>query len=548
MTAWGGFWAVGGYAGFDGNATSSSASASHNEVVIENTLVNYYISATHSGIYGGYIAKATDNTPNTANHNKVTIGKDSLLTKHDYSEFNLYGGFINGGGASPTERDAYTGNTLSLAGGRGGDTHRITNLGNFEKLHFLLTDEIGDGNTLLHADFITLTQDAPDPTTAKYGVTAIDMTAGNTMAKDDVVTLLKAETWFHMNTALDGTTVSGTKGLSQIADFELIHGAGTDILQARLLGLRDNERIEKLLDGQLATLAFINEVSDLVVRQAAYEAEKEEAGPISFITSRGGKSNYYTGTTIEVQGFHFLTGLGHSFHLNEGADGKFIVASFFETGSGSYELGGPISGGGNTHYHGGGVFAHYSSPLDFHIDASLRGGRVNTEFSSDEMLETSPGRSVDYEINTPYYAAHVSLGKVWTLNDSLSLNTFTKYLWAKHEGGNVNIMNEKYHFNSVDSHRWRNGARLTYEVTAANEGVAKLFVGATHDYEFSGKAKGKVNGKEIGEMSLQGSTFIMETGVSLSHPDYPVSLDFDVAGYTGKRDGLSATAGLRFEF
>lgn len=224
------------------------------------------------------------------------------------------------------------------------------------------------------------------------------------------------------------------------------------------------------------------------------------------------------------------------------------MASFFETGSGSYELGGSVSGGGNTHYYGGGVFAHYSSPLDFHIDASLRGGRVNTEFNSNDMLEAKPGRSVDYEINTPYYAAHVSLGRVWTLNDSLSLNTFTKYLWAKHEGESVNIMDEKYNFDSVNSHRWRNGARLTYELTAANEAVAKLFVGATHDYEFSGKAEGTVDGRGIKEMSLQGSTVIMETGVSLSHPNYPVALDFDVAGYTGKREGVSATAGLRFDF
>lgn len=110
----------------------------------------------------------------------------------------------------------------------------------------------------------------------------------------------------------------------------------------------------------------------------------------------------------------------------------------------------------------------------------------------------------------------------------------TKYLWAKHEGESVNIMAEKYSFDSVNSHRWRNGARLTYEVTAANEVVAKLFVGATHDYEFSGKAKGTVDGRDIKEMSLQGSTVIMETGVSLSHPDYPVPLDFDVAGYTWK--------------
>jgi hypothetical protein len=58
-----------------------------------------------------------------------------------------------------------------------------------------------------------------------------------------------------------------------------------------------------------------------------------------------------------------------------------------------------------------------------------------------------------------------------------------------------------------------------------------------------------VNGWNVGTPSLQGDTGMGQLGLSLKpSKDLPLSFDLGVQGYVGKREGVTGSLQLRFEF
>jgi len=87
-----------------------------------------------------------------------------------------------------------------------------------------------------------------------------------------------------------------------------------------------------------------------------------------------------------------------------------------------------------------------------------------------------------------------------------------------------------------------------YDVYAINDYVAP-YIGAYWEHEFDGKARATVNGVSLGTPSLQGDTGMGELGLSLKPAkDLPLSFDLGVQGYAGKRDGVTGSLQIRFEF
>ena len=114
------------------------------------------------------------------------------------------------------------------------------------------------------------------------------------------------------------------------------------------------------------------------------------------------------------------------------------------------------------------------------------------------------------------------------------------------EGDSVKLSTgERVKFKDVDSSRLRLGGRFAY---AVNEHFSP-YVGAAYEHEFDGKARATTNGFDIDAPKLRGDTGMGELGFTLKPAkDIPLSFDLGVQGYVGKREGVTGSLQIRFEF
>jgi outer membrane autotransporter protein len=89
------------------------------------------------------------------------------------------------------------------------------------------------------------------------------------------------------------------------------------------------------------------------------------------------------------------------------------------------------------------------------------------------------------------------------------------------------------------------GSRFSY---AVNEYVSP-YIGAAYEHEFDGKARATTNGFDLPAPSLRGHTGIGELGLSLRPSlTLPLSFDLGVQGYVGRREGVTGSLQVRWEF
>jgi hypothetical protein len=66
-------------------------------------------------------------------------------------------------------------------------------------------------------------------------------------------------------------------------------------------------------------------------------------------------------------------------------------------------------------------------------------------------------------------------------------------------------------------------------------------------HEFDGEAKSSIYGRSIPSSDLKGGTGIGELGLTFTSAK-GISVDLGVQGYTGKREGVTGSLQLKFEF
>jgi outer membrane autotransporter protein len=145
-------------------------------------------------------------------------------------------------------------------------------------------------------------------------------------------------------------------------------------------------------------------------------------------------------------------------------------------------------------------------------------------------------------------AAHVGLGVVKTISAHNTLDGYLKYFYS-HQGGDDVTMHgsvsgdEKWSFDSVNSHRLRLGARLTHKIDDGNS----VYGGLAYQYEFGGEARAHYNGGSTPSPSVKGSSGLLELGWQVK-PGGPVTIDLGVTGWIGKQRGISAQLGAVWKF
>jgi len=139
----------------------------------------------------------------------------------------------------------------------------------------------------------------------------------------------------------------------------------------------------------------------------------------------------------------------------------------------------------------------------------------------------SPGQSIVLIDNTRNTPAHVS------------------GLVTQGVAKTADVCGDPIKFKDMDSHRLRGGARFRY---AINEYVTP-YIGAAYEHEFDGRARAAVYGHKVGTPDLIGGTGMGELGLSLNpSKDLPLSIDLGVQGYVGKREGVTGSLQVHFEF
>jgi outer membrane autotransporter protein len=170
---------------------------------------------------------------------------------------------------------------------------------------------------------------------------------------------------------------------------------------------------------------------------------------------------------------------------------------------------------------------------------------VKSDFYSFD-LRNNLGVVAAFNSESLYYCVHLGAGYVWNISEAASLDVYGKYFWTHQDGDSVKLSTgEPIDFKDVDSHRSRLGGRFSY---ACNDFVSP-YVGAAWEYEFDGKAGATTYGHVIEAPKMRGSTGIGELGISIKPATtLPLSFDLGVQGYVGKREGVTGSLQVKWEF
>ncbi|MDR1242432.1 MAG: autotransporter-associated beta strand repeat-containing protein, partial [Deltaproteobacteria bacterium] len=317
------------------------------------------------------------------------------------------------------------------------------------------------------------------------------------------------------------------------------------------------ERLKAYAENRAVSLAFANQGLDFILNRGFGSALAATSGQGSRFGSFGGLgggwSRYNTGSHVDVSGMSLLAGLAFG---NDIARGRLTFGAFFEGGWGNYDShnsfsnAASVGGKGDTSYHGGGVLGRYEltqgALSGLYFDASARMGRAETDFRSGDIQYN--GWKADFESSALYYGLHGGLGYVWMipgLDGKGSLDLSAKLLWTRQEGDSLTVYQDRLRFKDADSLRTRLGGRFAYSV---NEYVSP-YLGAYWEHEFDGKLRASVNGQSLSSPSLRGDTGMGELGLSLKpSQSLPLSFDLGVQGYMGKREGVTGSLQIKFEF
>lgn len=319
------------------------------------------------------------------------------------------------------------------------------------------------------------------------------------------------------------------------------NSGSTEKLIATVNGALATDEASAINTGMLGGLAFNLQGADLIAREgmeAAVRSAQLDNNHAVFAALTRSSLDY---GAVDVDGTNMLAGL--AWRSTTGA-GSLTYGVFAEHGDGSYDTyaninGTSLHGEGDTDYTGGGILAR----MDFngsenghgYLEASGRVGNADTDYTN-SGLRDAYGRAASYSTDGTYYGAHIGAGYVQKLDEKSSIDWYGKLLWARLEGGSADLSTgEHLTFDDADSLRLRIGGRWNY---AASDFI-NYYAGLGYEYEFDGEASGFTNGLALGDEDLTGGSGVAELGISFKpSKNSPFSLELNLAGFTGEREGF----------
>lgn len=502
-------------------------------------------------IYGGYV----DNAGNVTG-NSVEINGDMKFTE----SLEIYGGYggtgaVTGNSVTISGRPIFAADSVIYGGysASGGEVSgnilnikstgiTVSNIKNFDVYNFYLPDTVQAGDVLL-----TVTGGSSNEQTDLKGSSVNVGITGSAPAlkSGDNVTLLH-----NANGILaDGTTVYGkmTQGVSLEYDFTTVLQNG-DSLVTTIIKSGISDDTKSLVETQAAAAGFINSGADLLVSSGITSMSKVTSAEDNAIfgAMSGGSMRYDTGSHADVKGYNFALGMGKAVANNAG---RLTFGPFVEYGYGDYTsyLDNGVRGDGKTKYYGVGVLARQDDKSGVYYEGSLRYGRMDADYASNDL--GTAGVHSSYDSSSAYYGAHLGIGKVTGLNDTTKADVYAKLLYTHQNGDSVTLQGEGngevYDFDAVDSTRARVGARVSKAYSERGTG----YVGLAYEYEFDGEARATVKGFSTPAPSIKGSSGLVELGYILQPQGVnDPTINIGLQGWGGKKQGFTGNVDFVWTF
>ena len=495
-------------------ARTQNGTTESNEVILSGGTIN-------SEVYGAYIGSVDSSDKPVASGNTI-----SLQGNVDVSSAKLYG---NNGGAG-------TGNKLEVDEGYTGNGN-VHTVGAFDEIviekmeygktaltvtniNYKETDEEGNGGTKITVNKMTMSGDETLAEGAALNVigTAEGGSSTGNISKESTATVYK-----------------GTSVISQVT-FGGEDSQITEIVSDR------NDQVLVIGESRAAATAFVNQGSEIVETGLdALARDNSKAGDTKvFAAVYGNASEYATGSHVKVNGWSGIVGIGKT------NDNGLTVGAFFENGEGNYRTYNTVNndfmrGDGEATYNGGGFLVRKDNKNGVYTEASLRAGNLQNELRN--AVRGHEGLA-GYDVDTFYYGAHLGVGKIIPRgNEGDSIDVYGKFIYTHHDSEDFNIDGSDFHFDSVDSER----LRLGFRINEVQTNKLSMYYGAAWEYEFNGDADNTTVGYDLATPSLGGSTMIGEIGMHYNASE-KWSLDLNVRGYSGQRDGFTGSVQANYAF
>lgn len=328
------------------------------------------------------------------------------------------------------------------------------------------------------------------------------------------------------------------------ADGDVVLGNGENLTSENNLfnnkTVKATESSKTLAESLLGTVAFINQGAEFIADEGiAAMVDAAKLGEVTaFGVMQGGSTHYNTGSYVDVDGVTFMAGAGLRVNPN------WTMAGLVEAGwanSASHVEG--TRGDGDHEYFGVGFATRYQTDGVLYVDGSLRAGRATTEFAGRYGQD-----SASYDAKSLYMSAHVGLGALWDLNESLKLDTYARYMVTYLDDDDVSLnnrYNDKLDLDSTVTHAVRAGARLLGDFND----YASWKVGAAYEHVFDGDAESAVNSFSLDVPSLEGDTGVFELGLRICPSlESNWAVDLGAKGYVGDREGVTGNMTVRYSF
>jgi hypothetical protein len=328
------------------------------------------------------------------------------------------------------------------------------------------------------------------------------------------------------------------------ADGDVVLGNGENLTSENDLfnnkTVKATESSKTLAESLLGTVAFINQGAEFIADEGiAAMVDAAKLGEVTaFGVMQGGSTHYNTGSYVDVDGVTFMAGAGLRINPN------WTMAGFVEAGwanSASHVEG--TRGDGDHEYFGVGFATRYQTDGVLYVDGSLRAGRATTEFAGRYGQD-----SASYDAKSLYMSAHVGLGALWDLNESLKLDTYARYMVTYLDDDDVSLnnrYNDKLELDSTVTHAVRAGARFLGDFND----YASWKVGAAYEHVFDGDAESAVNSFSLDVPSLEGDTGVFELGLRIRPSlESNWAVDLGAKGYVGDREGVTGNMTVRYSF
>lgn len=389
---------------------------------------------------------------------------------------------------------------------------------------------------------LTVTQAAEGQT--KFDGVTIEIASDDFLESSDTYQLINVEggkyTFKDLTVKESHTFIETT----YTADGDVVLGNGENLTSENDLfnnkTVKATESSKTLAESLLGTVAFVNQGAEFIADEGiAAMADAAKLGEVTaFGVMQGGSTHYNTGSYVDVDGVTFMAGAGLRVNPN------WTMAGFVEAGwanSASHVEG--TRGDGDHEYFGVGFATRYQTDGVLYVDGSLRAGRATTEFAGRYGQD-----SASYDAKSLYMSAHVGLGALWDLNESLKLDTYARYMVTYLDDDDVDLnnrYNDKLDLDSTVTHAVRAGARLLGDFND----YASWKVGAAYEHVFDGDAESAVNSFSLDVPSLEGDTGVFELGMRIRPSlESNWAVDLGAKGYVGDREGVTGNMTVRYSF